>query len=171
MRHWNSNTNLPTARKRRIPNPLHSLKILLRKDNAVLVLANGLMYTVYACNIATLSTLCIEIYGLNQWQAGLIYLPFGLGGTASAFFSGWLLDTAYKKARTKRGLSTNKVRGDDLDDFPIEKARLSVMWIPMVVIGVCVVGYGWVLERKEVCIPHLKKRSLSREAHAKANKN
>ena len=95
-----------------MPNPLQSLKILLRKDNAVVVLAIGLMYTVYACNIATLSTLCIEIYGLNEWPAGLIYLPFGLGRTVSTFFSGWLLDTAYKNARTKQGLSTALVRCD-----------------------------------------------------------
>jgi hypothetical protein len=94
----------------------------------------------------------------------------GLGGTVSTFFSGWLLDTAHKKARTKRGLSTDKVRGDDLDDFPIEKARLSVMWIPMVVIGVCIVGYGWVLDGEEVYIPHPEKRSLSREAHTQLTK-
>jgi hypothetical protein len=164
MQPWkDSNTNFsnPTARKRRIPNPLHSLKILLRKDNAIVVLANGLMYTVYACNIATLSTLCIEIYELNEWQAGLIYLPFGLGGTVSTFLSGWLLDNTYRNSRTRMGLSTDKVRGDDLDDFPIEKARLRVMWFPMVVIGVCVVGYGWVLDRKEVCLrfPTLRKGS------------
>jgi hypothetical protein len=75
---------------------------------------------------------------------------FGLGGTVSTLFSGWLLDTAYKNARTKRGLSTDRVRGDDLDEFPIRRERLSVMWMPMVAIGVCIVGYGWVLDRKQV---------------------
>ena len=109
-----------------MPNPLISLKILLRKDNAVVLLAYGLMYAVYACVIATLSTLYIEIYGLNEWQAGLIYIPFGLGGTVSTFFSGSLLDSAHRNARTKRGLSTDKVKGDDLDNFPVVKARLSV---------------------------------------------
>lgn len=135
-----------------MPNPLKSLKIILRKDNAVVLLAWGLMYAVYACIIASLSTLCIEIYGLNEWQAGLIYLPFGLGGTVSTFFSGKLLDGAYRHARTKRGLSTDRVRGDDLDGFPIEKARLSVMWIPMLVIALCIVAYGWVLQYRQVCI-------------------
>ncbi|KAK2598707.1 hypothetical protein N8I77_012099 [Diaporthe amygdali] len=100
-----------------IPNPLRSLKALLRKDNAVIVVAWG----------STLSTLLIERYGLTEWQAGLIYLPFALGGTASTFFSGYLLDTAYSKARSARGLSTDRIKGDDLDDFPIEKARLNVI--------------------------------------------
>lgn len=81
----------------------------------------------YGSITASLSTLFIEIYGLSEWQAGLIYLPFALGGTASTLFSGHLLDTAYCKARTKRGLPTDRIRGDDLDSFPIEKARLNVM--------------------------------------------
>lgn len=95
----------------------------------------------------------IERYGLTEWQAGLIYLPFALGGTASTFFSGYLLDTAYSKARSARGLSTDRIKGDDLDDFPIEKARLNVMWVPMLVIFLCTVAYGWVLHYKQVCMP------------------
>jgi MFS family permease len=99
---------------------------------------------------ASLSTLFIEIYGLNEWEAGLIYLPFALGGTASTLFSGHLLDKAYRKARTKRRLMTDRINGDDLDNFPIEKARLSVMWIPMLLITLCTVAYGWVLQYKQV---------------------
>lgn len=100
---------------------------------------------------ASLSTLFIEIYGLSEWQAGLVYLPFALGGTASTLFSGHLLDTAYIKARAKRGLSTDRIKGDDLDCFPIERARLNVMWIPMLVIAICTVAYGWILQHKQVC--------------------
>jgi hypothetical protein len=121
-----------------------------RKDNAIVLLSLGLMYAVYTCLIASLSTLCIQIYLLNEWQAGLIYLPFGLGGTVSTFFSGALLDGAYRKARTKRGLSTDSVRGDDLDNFPIEQARLNVMWIPMLATALANVAYGWVLHFKLV---------------------
>lgn len=102
---------------------------------------------------ASLSTLFLEIYNLSEWQAGLIYLPFALGETASTFFSGQLLDGAYRKARTKRGLSTDRINGDDLDNFPIEKARLNVMRIPMLAIVVCTVAYGWVLQYKLVGCP------------------
>lgn len=56
-----------------------------------------------------------------KWQAGLIYLPFGIGGTVSTFFSGHLLDKAYRDAWTKRGLSVNKAVGDDLDNFLLRK--------------------------------------------------
>lgn len=99
---------------------------------------------------ASLSTLFIEIYGLSEWQAGLIYIPFALGGTTSTLFSGHLLDTAYRKARTKCGLPTNRIKGDDLDNFPIEKARLKVMWVPMLLVILCTVAYGWVLQYEQV---------------------
>jgi MFS family permease len=152
MRHWKKEESGRRRPKHggRMPNPLRSLRLLLRPDNAVLILAQGLMYIVYTCVTASLSTLMIEIYGLNQLQAGLIYLPFGLGGMASTFVSGWLLDRAYREARKRLGLSTDRARGDDLDTFPVEKARLSVMWVPMATSCLSVVAFGWVLHSKLV---------------------
>lgn len=111
-----------------------------------------------------MSTLFIELYGLSEWQAGLTYLPLALGGTVSTFFSGHLLDVAYRQARTQRGLQTDRIRGDDLDSFPIEKARLNVMWLPMLIIGFCTVAYGWVLQYKKVFIPDIE--SLQGTGHA-----
>jgi hypothetical protein len=40
------------------------------------------------CLQASLSSLFIEIYGLNELQAGLIYLPFGIGCAVAAFGTG-----------------------------------------------------------------------------------
>ncbi|KAH8802636.1 multidrug resistance protein [Xylogone sp. PMI_703] len=145
MCHWKE-SNVAASHKLRVPNPLKSLAILTRKDNAVIILACGILYVIYTCINTSLSILFIDIYNLNQWQAGLIYLPFGIGGTVSTFFSGTLLNKAYRNARTKRGLSTDKVAGDDLDNFPIEKARLSIIWIPMLVTAGSVVAFGWVLD-------------------------
>ena len=136
--------------KWRVPNPLKSLKILTRLDNAVIITACGILYVIYTCINASLSVLFINIYNLNQWQTGLIYLPFGLGGVTSTFFSGQLLDKAYRRARTTRGLSTDKVRGDDLDSFPIEKARLGIIWIPILLTTCSVVAFGWVLDTRLV---------------------
>lgn len=150
MRHWKENRE-STHQKSQTPNPLKSLMILWRKDNATIILACGLLYAVYTCISASLSTLFIEIYHLNQWQAGLIYLPFGLGGTVSTFISGSLLDRAYRNARTSRGLPTNRAIGDDLDNFPVEKARLRVIWLPMALTICSVIAFGWVLEFQQVC--------------------
>lgn len=158
MCHWTSDDddhdNLATFRWR-VPNPLKSLKILARKDNAVIMLAAGLLYVIYTCINASLSVLLIDVYGLNQWQAGLTYLPFGLGGVASTFFSGRVIDKAYRNFRSRKGLTTDRIAGDDLDDFPIEKARLSIVWAPMIVTACSVVAFGWVLDRHQVRAPSL----------------
>jgi len=124
---------------------MRSLKILVRKDNAVIILACGLLYSVYTCICASLSVLFIDIYNLNQLQAGLIYIPFGFGGTVSTFFCGPLLNRAYRRLRVKHSLSTDAAVADDLDTFPIEKARLVVVWIPLFVTVMSVVAFGWTL--------------------------
>ncbi|KAI1469709.1 multidrug resistance protein [Daldinia caldariorum] len=154
MRRWVPDSDQSAQQARRIPNPLKSLTILTRKDNATIIFACGLLYVVYTCINASLSVLFINIYNLNQWQAGIIYLPFGVGGMVSTFFSGPLLDRAYRRARTKRDLSTDKVVGDDLDNFPIEKARLSVIWTPLIITTMTIIAFGWTLHyNKHISIP------------------
>lgn len=37
------------------------------------------------------------------------------------------MDGAYAPARAKSGLTTDKVRGDDLDKYDIEKVRTSII--------------------------------------------
>ena len=137
-----------------MPNPLRSLTIIIRRDNTIIITACGLLYIIYTCINTSLSVLFIDIYKLNQWQAGLIYLPFGIGGTVSTFFSGPLLNNAYRNARAKQGLSTDMAAGDDLDNFSVEKARLGVIWTPMLVTTCSVVAFGWVLHYHLVGIPH-----------------
>lgn len=73
MCHWTSSDDLASV-KWRVPNPFKSLKIIARKDNAVIMFAAGLLYVVYTCINASLSVLLIDVYKLNQWQAGLTYL-------------------------------------------------------------------------------------------------
>ena len=152
MCHW-KDSDVVAVHKWRMPNPLKSLTILIRRDNTIIIIACGILYVVYTCINTSLSVLFIQIYGLNQWQAGLIYLPFGIGGTVSTFISGPLLNKAYRNARTERGLSTDKAVGDDLDNFPVEKARLSIIWTPMLITTCSTVAFGWVLHYHRVGIP------------------
>ncbi len=118
MCHW-KDSEVVVDHKWRMPNPMQSVTILIRKDNTIIIIACGILYLIYACINTSLSILFIDIYELNQWQAGLTYLPFGIGGTISTLFSGPLLNRAYRNARTKRGLSTDTAVGDDLDNFPV----------------------------------------------------
>ena len=150
MCHWKESGDRVDGKVRK-PNPLKSFSILARKDNAIIIFACGFLYVIYTCVNTSLSVLFVNIYNLNQWQAGLVYLPFGIGGTVSAFMSGRLMDRAYRNARANQNLSTDRAIGDDLRNFDIEKARLSIIWTPMLVSTASIVIFGWVLHYHKVC--------------------
>lgn len=133
-----------------IPNPMKSLLILTRKDNLCLVVAGGITYTIYCCLNASLSSLFVDIYKLNQLQAGLIYLPFGIGCTLSTLMSGKIIDRDYRIVAQRCGYPLEKKKGDDLVRFPIEEARTRSSFLPLGVAMAAVIGYGWVLQVESV---------------------
>lgn len=136
--------------KLHIPNPMKSLIILTRRDNLCLVVAGGVTYTLYCCLNASLSSLFIHIYRLNQLQAGLIYLPFGIGCMLSTLISGKIIDRDYRITAKRYSLPVEKKRGDDLARFPIEEARTRSTFLPLGVAMAAVVSYGWVLQARTV---------------------
>ncbi len=91
--------------KLRIPNPLSSLRIIFHKDISLILYANGVFYMNYQCIQASLSTLFMQIYGLDALQAGLCYLPYGIGCTIASYVTG--------RTKTKRLLDpqpTNTIK-------------------------------------------------------------
>ena len=139
-----------SKQERSFPNPLNSLALLLGKDNAAVVFAGAFLYMTFCCLPASLATLFIELYHLNQLQAGLIYLPFGIGCTVAALASGKLIDRDYRKTAKSYNLPVDRVRGDDLRTFPIEHARLRGVFVPLTVSVISVIGFGWALDRHAV---------------------
>ena len=71
----------------RIPNPLGSVHIFLQRESAPVILINGVFYSAYCCLQASLSSLFISIYGYRELQAGLIYIPFGVGCFVASLLS------------------------------------------------------------------------------------
>ena len=71
-----------------ILDPTSALLVLLQADSAVVITSIGILYMVYNCVQVSLATLFVELYGLNQLQSGLIYLPFGAGCAGAAFLMG-----------------------------------------------------------------------------------
>lgn len=76
-----------------VPNSLTALKILFKKDVALLMYANGVFYMNYQCMQSSLSSLFMATYGLNALQAGLCHLPYGVACTAGTFTTGELATT------------------------------------------------------------------------------
>lgn len=75
-------------RRSHIPNPVASLRLLWTKDTALITTIYGVYYMVFSCLQASLSPLFIDLYHLSEFDAGLIYLPFGVGSVVGAYCSG-----------------------------------------------------------------------------------
>jgi multidrug resistance protein len=134
-------------RKLRWPNPLKTIHIVMEKDMAMILFYNALIYTAFYDVTASIPSLFQEIYHFNDLQIGLCYLPFGIGCGISSFTNGLMLDRNYKKIAREIGFTIDHKRGDDLRHFPIERARLELIW-PLLVSGLaCYVAYGWALDR------------------------
>ena len=146
----NSRGSKPTVRVSSCPNPLPSLKVLLRPDSCMIIAAISVLYCVSSCTQATLSTLFIKIHNLNQIKAGLIYLPYGIGCAMAALLTGKQLDRDYRRTAVRYGLPVEKKYRSTLTDFPIEEARLRNIWWPLLTAAGSTVGYGWSLKHEIV---------------------
>jgi len=79
-----------TPKKRRFtfPNPLACLPVLANKGSLLVILITAINYAVKAALQTSLDAQCVELYGLNYLQAGLVYLPSGVGGGFGSYFAG-----------------------------------------------------------------------------------
>lgn len=145
----------PSQPKRlRFPNPLKCLVLLARKDTALIVTINGIYYSTYCCVQASLAQLFIEIYHFKEIQAGLIYLPFGCGCALASFISGKIMDRDYRTTAKFYHFPIDRVKGDDLTKFHIERARFRSSGYLLASTVMCVTGYGWTLASKaNVAVP------------------
>ncbi|KAH8601979.1 MFS multidrug transporter-like protein [Bisporella sp. PMI_857] len=135
------------AKERRIgfPNPLATLVIAVDKEAACILFFTGIVYAGFYAVIAAMPSQLRSIYGYSDIVIGLMYLPISGGCAFAAFAHGKLIDWSYSREARRLGLTVNKSRGQDLTNFPIEKARLLIT-IPILLMCVSfIIGYGWIL--------------------------
>ncbi|PGH13283.1 hypothetical protein AJ80_06393 [Polytolypa hystricis UAMH7299] len=135
-------------RKFRIPNPLTSIPILFNKNSLCVILVGSIYYSVTRTLSASLSTQCIELYGLNYLEAGLVYLPSGIAGVISSYTTGKLLDKDYRYVSKKLGCEINFRAEDGPSSFPIEKTRFRSIWALIFISTGATLGYGWSIQQK-----------------------
>ena len=137
---------LAKNRRLRFPNPLGTLRVCMQKDAGLLLFYNSLVYTAFYDVIASAPYLFQEIYGFNDLQIGLSFIPFGIGALIAPITSGRLMDWNYRRVAKNENFTIDRKRGDNLAGFPLERARLSVA-VPFLVVGtVALLCYGWTLE-------------------------
>ena len=128
------------------PNPLKAVHILMEKDVAMILIYNALVYTAYFDVTTSLPVLFGEIYGFNDLQIGLSFIPYGAGCVVASLLCGRLIDFNYKRMAKLNNITIDRTRGNDLRNFPIEEARVQVIY-PLVALGIAaLVAYGWVLQ-------------------------
>ena len=84
----NANAAVEISTQRTKPRFDDFIKILGHKDKALVMSAIAILYMVWNCLQASLSTIFIRAYHFNSLQAGLIYIPFGVGVGFAGFVTG-----------------------------------------------------------------------------------
>lgn len=145
--------NIP-KRELKFPNPLKTLYIVFEKEMAIILCINAVIYIAFILTAATLSTLFKDIYGYNDLQVGLCYLPYGFGCAMAVVGQGYVLDWNYRRIAKKIGFTIDRKRGDDLGKFPIETARIQPVY-PILLAGIAsLIGYGWALQAEaSIAVP------------------
>ena len=129
----------------KFPNPLSTLVIAADKESGLILFCSGLLVAIMYATTTGIPYLFGKIYGFDELQLGLVYIPFGAGSLISALSTGKAIDWNYRRYAKKHGLPLTKNRHQDLTKFPIEKARLEVA-LPLLYLGnVGSIAYGWTL--------------------------
>ena len=128
------------------PNPVSTLKIATDKEAALILFCGGLIVSLLYAATTGIPSQFGKIYGFDELQLGLVYIPFGGGSVISAVTSGKLVDWNYRRHAVRNGFPTTRNRYQDLTEYPIERARLEIC-LPLLYLAVIsLIGYGWVLE-------------------------
>lgn len=135
----------PQRQKLRFPNPFRTLAIVFQKDTSIILFCNAILFAGFYDVSATIPSIYLELYGLDDLQIGLCYIPFGLGAAIASILNGKFLDHNYRRIAKQLDFPLVKNRHTDLRNFPIEKARLQIAF-PMLSIGsLSVLAFGWCL--------------------------
>ncbi|KAK7962010.1 uncharacterized protein PG986_002835 [Apiospora aurea] len=78
------------ARKRqyRIPNPFVCIRLLCNRANFSIICIGSITYTVKMTLQTSLAAQCVDLYQLDYLQAGLVYIPSGVGGAMGSYSTG-----------------------------------------------------------------------------------
>ncbi|KAK8042975.1 hypothetical protein PG994_013458 [Apiospora phragmitis] len=139
----------PTGKgKWTFPNLWSSVRILFHKDAFTVLYLAASPYASWYTVTTSIPLIYGDVYGYNELIVGLCYLAGGGGILAGGLIAGRLMDWNYKHVAKQAGYSVDKQAGDDIQRFPIERARSrgSYTLILMSVIGF--VGYGWAVQRR-----------------------
>ncbi|KZP25436.1 MFS general substrate transporter [Athelia psychrophila] len=133
-------------------------------DVIVILIFNGIVYSVFYGVTATISVLFKQAYPyLSESDIGLCFLAIGGGMVIGSATIGKLLDRDYASFKNKMvqkiedGGGESGARAEDVtkdENFPIELARLRTMPVYLGIFCIATIGYGWCLQAKvSIAVP------------------
>ncbi|KEF56812.1 uncharacterized protein A1O9_07002 [Exophiala aquamarina CBS 119918] len=130
----------------RFPNPFSVLRLLIQKECGPILVYAALVSSGMFSTVALIPSQFQRIYGFNELQISLCYIPLGCGTIAAAFVRGRILDSRFRYYAKQLQLEVVKNRRMDLTNFPLERARIEVA-LPTLFLGAaCTIGFGWTLQ-------------------------
>jgi MFS family permease len=133
----------PIREQWRFLNPLTCLRVMFHRDTVFVLWMQGSFYVVDYTVVAAMPDIFSNIYHFNELQVGLTYIPRGIGIIAGGYSAGKLMDYNYKTVARKIGWKVDKVAGDDLLHFPIERTRARGSYSLLILSTAVLLGYGW----------------------------
>ncbi|KAG2128737.1 vacuolar DHA amino acid exporter [Suillus clintonianus] len=110
-------------------------QILSRKNNVLILIANGLVFGFSYCLSYTCARTLANSYGYSAFTIGLVLLCLGVGSIAGSVISGRWSDRVLAKMMKANG-------GKWYPEMRLESSKLAMLWLPPFV-----VGYAWVCEK------------------------
>jgi multidrug resistance protein len=132
---------------------MNPFQLLTYPDIVLTLTYTGIVYAVNYTITATISSSFAKVYPyLSETSLGLCYLTTGAGMILGSTFIGKFLDFDY--ARIKRlyldeqDQSSMINSSSELENFPLEYARLRSMPLQIIIFSGCAIAWGWCLEKK-----------------------
>ena len=120
-----------------------SFRIILHKDAFAVLWMVASSYSVYYTFQVAIPVIFDEVYGYNELEIGLVFLPGLAGMTIGGMVAGKLVDRNYAVTAKKHGFELKDKEKHELSEFPIEAARYRHCLVFVFLQLLLVVGYGW----------------------------
>lgn len=146
----------PMGRRKRFKmlNPLAAIRIIFWKDTALVLWMAASPYAVWYCVQTSIPPIYKGGYHFSELQVGLAYLTGGAGTVLGGYANGKFMDWNYRVTARKIGHTIDKVSGDDLRHFPIERARARGGGYLLAIYTCALAGYGWsVMAQTSAAVP------------------
>lgn len=104
-----------------------------------------LVFGIHYLILSTIPSQYGAVYGLDEINLGLVYIPYGLGSIVSAFTTGKLANWNYRRHARRLNFPISLGKQSDLTHFSLERARLEIA-LPILYFGGAIIAiYGWSL--------------------------